>query len=71
MLSHFDKNDGSEGEIENTSLHHHLNKNHDIAGNEVKIESQLPLEHIFGFCRTFKEITKQLRFHVTLKTTDL
>ena len=50
LLSHFDKNDESEGEIENTSLHHQPIKNHDLPANKGKIKDILPLEHIFGFC---------------------
>ena len=48
-----------------------LNNNHDIAANKGKIKGQLPLEHIFGFRKTFKKITKQFGFHLTLKTADL
>ena len=55
LLSHFDKIEQSEAEIENTSLHHHLFNNDDLPANKGKIEGQLPLEHIFGFCRTLKE----------------
>ena len=65
LLSHFDKIDLSEAEIENTSLHHHLINNHDVAANKGTIKGELPLEHIFGFCRTCKKITKQLEFHLT------
>ena len=35
------------------------------------MKGQLPLEHIFGFCKTFKKKTKNLGFHITLKTIDL
>ena len=55
LLSHFDKLDESEAEIENTTLHHHLIKNHDVAVNEGKIRGHLPLEHIFGFCKALKK----------------
>ena len=71
LLSHFDKIDESEAEIENTSLHHHLINNHDLAAKKGKIKGILPPEHIFGFCRTFKKITKQLGFNITLETADL
>ena len=60
-LSHFDKIDESEAEIENTSLHHHLINNHDLAVNKRKIKGYLPLEQIFGFCKTFKKISKTIR----------
>ena len=39
--------------------------------NKGKIRGVLPLEQIFGFCKTFKKITKHLGFNITLKTADL
>ena len=36
-----------------------------------KIRGYLYLEDIFGFCKTFKEVTKNLGFHITFKTNDL
>ena len=71
LLSHFDETDESEVEIETTSLNHQPFNNHDVAGDKGKIVVQLILEHIFGFCKTFKKIPKQLGFHLTFKTTDL
>ena len=71
LISHFDEIDESEAEIENTSLHHHLINNHEIPANKVKIKGVLPLEHIFGFCKTFQKNTKQLGLNLTLKTVDL
>ena len=71
LFSHFEKIDESETEIEITSLHHHLNSNHELAANKRKIKGYLPLEHIFRFCKTFKKITKQSGFHLTFKTADL
>ena len=77
-LSKFDKINEEMGADENatsdnihsTSLHKMLINNH-IAANRGKIKGQLPLEHIFGFCKTFKRITKNLGFHKTIKTNDL
>ena len=71
ILSQFDKIDESETEIEITSRHHHLINNNDVASNRGKLKGQLPSEYIFGFCETFKKITKHLRFHLTFKTADL
>ena len=71
LISHSDKIDHSQAEISNLSLHHMLNNNHDKAANKEKIKNQLPLEIIFGFCKSFKEITKQLHLHLALKTADL
>ena len=48
--------------------------NHNIAGqeaNEGKVRGQLPLEHIIGFCKIFKKVTKNLGFHITFKTANL
>ena len=36
-----------------------------------KIKKYLYLEDFFGFCRSFKKVTKTLGFHLVLKTTDL
>ena len=55
LLSHFDKIDESQAEINNISLKHHLVNNRDIAANKGKIKSHLPLERIFGFFRTYKK----------------
>ena len=71
LLSHFDKNDESEAERENTSLHHHLINNHNLVANKRKIKGVLPLQNIFRFCKTFEIITKHLRINRTLKSADL
>ena len=71
LSSHFDKIDEPEGEIGNTSPHHHLINDHELAANRGKIKRVLPLEHIFGLCKTFKKITKHLGFNISLKTVDL
>ena len=47
-----------------------LINNHTDA-NKCKIKGYLYLEDIFGFCKTFKKVTKILRFHLTFKTNDL
>ena len=39
--------------------------------NRGTIRGQLPLEHIFGFCKTFKKVTKNLGFRFTFKTANL
>ena len=71
LLSQFDKTYEAEAENENTSVKHLLINNHDVAANKGKIKGQLQLEYIFGFCKTFKKTTKQLRFQLTFKTADL
>ena len=57
LLCHFDKIDESKAEIESTALHHHLINNHHVAAKKSKIKGHLPVEHIFGFSRTFKIFT--------------
>ena len=47
-----------------------LINNHTDA-NKGKIKGSLYLEEIFGFCKTFKKVTKNLRIHLTFKTNDL
>ena len=39
--------------------------------NRGKIHGHLPLEHFFGFCKTFKKVTKTLGFDITFKTAYL
>ena len=39
--------------------------------NKGKIKGYLNLEDIFGFCKTFKKVTKNLGFHLMLKTANL
>ena len=45
--------------------------NNHTAANEGKIKGYLYLEDIFGFCKPFKKVTKNLAFHLTFKTKDL
>ena len=72
LLSQFDNlNEGNGDEdFNSTSLKKMLINNHDLA-NKGKIKRQLPLEHIFGFCRSFKKITKNQGFHIVFRTADL
>ena len=72
LLSQFDNvNDGdADDDFNSTSLKKMLINNHDLA-NKGKIKGQLPLENIFGFCKSFKKITKNLGFHIKFRTADL
>ena len=45
--------------------------NNHIDANRCKIKGYLYLEDIFGFCKTFKKLTKNLGFHLQFKTNDL
>ena len=69
LLSAFDN--FNETEISNNSLNYILNNNHDVTVESGNIKGQLPLEQIFGFCKTFEKTTKNLGFHLTFKTNDL
>ena len=57
-------------QIEGTPHQKMLINNHTDA-NRGKIKGYLYLEDIFGFCKTFKKVTKNLGFHLTFKTNDL
>ena len=72
LLSQFDNiNDGETvDDIRSASLYKTLINNH-IEANRGKIKGQLPLEDVFGFCKTFKKITKNLGFHIPLNTNNL
>ena len=58
LLSHFDKIDETQAESNNTSLKQMLINIH-IEANRGKFKGQLLLEHVFGFCKTFKKIIIQ------------
>ena len=76
LLSHFENiNEGKiTAEIKDiikcTSLKEMLIGDHADA-KKVNTRGQSRLEHIFGFCKTFKKITKSLGFHLTFKTANL
>ena len=48
-----------------------LLNNHSLQTNKGKVFDQLPLEHIFGFCKTIKKVTRKLGFQITLETNEL
>ena len=55
----------------NNVLGKRIINNHAIEVNRSKLNGHLLLEQIFGFCKTFKKISKNLGFHLTFKTADL
>ena len=57
-------------QIRSTPHQKMLIDNH-IDANKSKIKGYLYLEDIFGFCKTFKKVTKNLGFHLMLKTNNL
>ena len=70
MLAHFDNIDETQNGSYSTSLKQMLFHNH-TEGSRGKNNGHLPLEHIFGFRKTFEKITKNLGFHLTFRTNDL
>ena len=65
----FEKN-GENPLNDNNLLQRILINNHTDA-NKGNHKGRLELEHIFGFCKTFKKITKNLGFHITFETANL
>ena len=59
------------GNIRSTSLNKLRITNHEEDANRGKIKGQLPLDHMFGFCKTFKKVTKNLGFRITFKIANL
>ena len=57
-------------QIRSTPQQKMLIDNHTDA-NKGKRKGYLYLEDIFGFCKTFKKVTKNLGFHLTFKTANL
>ena len=53
------------------SPHQNMLINNHTDANKGKTKGYLYLEDIFGFCKTFKKVTKNLGFHVIFKTNDL
>ena len=70
LSSYFDKSDETEAGITNSTLKHLLINSHTNDDNKGKIRVNLPLEHIFGFCKTFKKTAKGLGFELQLKTSN-
>ena len=56
---------------DNNLLKQILFKNSAAEKNEGKNKNHLPPEHIFGFCKSFKKITKNFGFHLKYKMNDL
>ena len=70
LSSCFDR--GGESVIDNNNpLKKILINTHDEAANKGRIKGHLPLEHIFGFCKSFKKLTKNLGYHLKFKMNDL
>ena len=48
-----------------------LIENHEKDPESEKIKEELLLEHIFGFCKTFEKLTKNLGYEINFKTANL
>ena len=70
-MSHFDKINGSQNGSKGSSLNQILIANHEQVAKRGKNKGQLPFEHIFGFCKSFENATKNLGWHLNLKTVDI
>ena len=73
LLSHFDNiNKGNTlADFNSTRFKQMLTDNHPEPATKGNIKGDLRLEHKFGFCKTFKKITKNLGFQLTMKTNDI
>ena len=70
LSSCFDKTGESALDINFTLKEIHDNNCKEVA-IKGKVNSALARQHVFGFCRRFKKITKNLGFHLTFKTANL
>ena len=70
LSSYFDIIDETEAGINNSLLKHMLIDSQTNENNKGKIRANLPLEHKFDFCETFKKLTKGLGFELQLKTSN-
>ena len=59
--SYFNKKDEREAGVANSTLKHLLIDSHTKDDTKGKVKTNLPLEHLFGFCKTFKKDNKGLR----------
>ena len=66
LSTYFDKVHESEAGIKISSLKQILINSH-TEHNRGLIRGHLPLEHIFGFCRSYEKINERLRFELKLQ----
>ena len=69
LSTYFDIIDETEAGIDDSSLKQILINNHTDANNGV-IRGHLRLENIFGFCKSYKKISKGLGFELDLRTSN-
>ena len=66
-LFYFDNNDDSQKKLNDSSLNQMHNDNHEQVASRGEIKGPLPFDHVFGFCKTFKEVKKNLGFFLHFK----
>ena len=69
LSSCFDKS--GESALKDNNLLKRILINSHINANKGKYKGRQKLEHIFGFCKMFKKITKSLGFHLTFNTANV
>ena len=67
LLSNFDKINETEGGINNSTLKKLLIDTHTNEDNKFNFGANLPLECIFGFCRTLKKNNERLKISNLIK----
>ena len=72
FLSQFDNinESNTNDDFDSTSMKKMPIDNHGNDADRGKIKAQLPLEHIFGFFKSFKKITINLGVEITFKTAN-
>ena len=69
LSTYFGIIDESEAGIESSSLKQKLIVNH-TESNRGIIRGHLPLEYVFGFCKSCRKITKSIGFEIDLRTSN-
>ena len=64
-------NESGESPLNDINLLKGILVNNHIDATKGIYKGKLDLEHFFGFCKTFKKITKNLGFHLTFETANL
>ena len=63
--------DGENALKNNNVLKHLIFSNHVKEADKWKFSGHLGIAHVFGFCKTFKKVTRNLGFPLTYKTANL
>ena len=71
LISYFETIDESQNGIKVSSFKRIVISNHEETVIRGKMKGHFPLEHILGFCKTFKKILRKLGLTLYLETDDL